>query len=232
MEGRGLHLARDSRPESEYPMIVKRISTGGDRNFGYVLTDDVSGKAALIDPSYDPDGMVDWALGEGLSVSHALITHDHHDHTNGNDRVRERTGASIVMHDSSDTAADILVVDGDVVTVGGLQVGVIHTPGHHPTAVCYHAGGAVFTGDTLFVGKVGGTDLDRGAREEYDSLHGKLMKLPGETRVLPGHDVGTEAESTISHELATNPFLLQATVEEFIDLKRNWAAYKERHGIA
>jgi glyoxylase-like metal-dependent hydrolase (beta-lactamase superfamily II) len=81
------------------------------------------------------------------------------------------------------------------------------------------------------VGKVGGTDYGPGAREEYDSLHSKLMTLPDETEVWPGHDYGVAPNSTIGHEKQTNPFILRETFEEFVDLKRNWLEYKREHGI-
>ena len=90
----------------------------------------------------------------------------------------------------------------------------------------------MFTGDTLFVGKVGGTDLVDGARKQFDALHSRLMRLPDSTRVLPGHDVGVRPESTILHERETNPFIVRTRFEDFVDLKRNWARYKEEHGIA
>jgi len=89
----------------------------------------------------------------------------------------------------------------------------------------------LLTGDTLFVGKVGGTDLGRGARAEYDSLNKKLMKLPDETKVYPGHDYGVAPSSTIGREKETNPFILCKSFEEFVDFKANWAEYKRRHGI-
>lgn len=93
------------------------------------------------------------------------------------------------------------------------------------------AGDALFTGDTLFVGKVGGTDFGALVAEEYHSLHEKLMTLPENTRVFPGHDYGIAPHSTIGNEKKTNPFILQPDLDAFIDLKRNWAEYKRKHGI-
>jgi len=108
----------------------------------------------------------------------------------------------------------------------------LHTPGHTPDSICLYVGDAVITGDTLFVGKVGGTDLGNGAKTEYDSLHEKLLILPDDTRVFPGHDYGTAPQSTIANERETNPFLAQPNFSAFVGLKQNWAAYKEEHGIA
>ena len=82
------------------------------------------------------------------------------------------------------------------------------------------------------MGKVGGTGYGRDAREEYDSLHAKLMTLPPETRVWPGHDYGVRPSSTIGDELRENPFILRDSFDSFVELKRNWLAYKKEHGIA
>jgi len=212
-------------------MVVEQIITGGDRNFGYVIADEASKDAALVDPSYDPGRLVQWARDQGYRVRYILVTHDHEDHTNGNAGARKLTGAPIVAHRLAETKADLRADEGDELELGDLVIRVIHTPGHNPSHVCYLVGDAVFTGDTLFVGKVGGTDFGEGARQEYDSLHRKLMTLPGETRVYPGHDVGLQPISTIDHERRTNPFLRQRSFEDFVNLKRNWQEYKRRHGI-
>ena len=91
--------------------------------------------------------------------------------------------------------------------------------------------GKLITGDTLFVGKVGGTDYGEEARREYESLHRKLLTLPAETEVWPGHDVGVAPSSTIGHERRTNPFLLRRSFDEFVELKCSWLEYKREHGI-
>jgi glyoxylase-like metal-dependent hydrolase (beta-lactamase superfamily II) len=216
-------------------MRIHRVLTGGDRNFGYVLADEETKQAALVDPSYDPDQLVRWAGAQGYTVRHILTTHDHGDHTNGNARAKELTAAQIVMHERSAGDADLHVADGDIVAIGSLSVKAIYTPGHNPSHVCYYVEDrgerAVFTGDTLFVGKVGGTDFGEGARLEHESLHQKLMKLPDETRVLPGHDVGVRPESTIGDERRTNPFIQQPDFDAFVHLKKNWAEYKREHSI-
>ena len=92
-------------------------------------------------------------------------------------------------------------------------------------------GNALFTGDTLFVGKVGGTDFGKQAKSEYDSLHNKILKLSDDIRIFPGHDYGVAPESTIGNEKKTNPFILCKDFESFVDLKRNWLEYKKKHGI-
>ena len=211
-------------------MHIKQFLTGGDRNFAYLVADEASKKAIVIDPSYDPGRVVAYASENGYTVVDAFNTHGHHDHTNGNEAFQKATGIRPAIF--GETAASGLAVDHKATfPIGDLVGTILHTPGHSPDSICIHVGDAVFTGDTLFVGKVGGTDLEDGARTEYASLHDILLKLPDETRVFPGHDVGEAPESTIGHEKQTNPFLLRDSVESFIDLKRNWAAYKKEHGI-
>jgi hydroxyacylglutathione hydrolase len=213
-------------------MFVKQFHTGGDRNFGYLVVDEETGKAAAIDFSYAPKEAVRFAGEHGYQIEYVFSTHDHYDHTNGNDVLERLTGKRALLWGRSDPATGVTVEDGARFPLGNLEIAILHTPGHTRDAVCLHVGDAVFTGDTLFVGKVGGSDFGPGARAEYDSLHQKLMTLPDETRVFPGHDVGVAPESTIAHERETNPFLTQPDFEAFVHLKRNWEAYKKEHGIA
>ncbi len=213
-------------------MLVHQIQTGGDRNFAYLVGDELTRSAVVIDPSYTPSAVVQAAEEDGLKIVRAFCTHDHHDHTNGNAEFERLSGVRPLLLGDLDPETGRTVEDGASFPLGELTIRIVHTPGHTSDSICLHIGDAVFTGDTLFVGKVGGTDLGDGAKTEYDSLHNKLLTLPGETRVFPGHDVGVEPESTIQHERQTNPFLLCPDVDSFIDLKRNWAAYKKEHGIA
>jgi len=213
-------------------VFIKTFQTGGDRNFGYLIVDEASRLGVVVDPSYDPASIVRYASENDVRVVRAFCTHDHHDHTNGNADFERATGVRPLLFGDTDDVSGDEIADGARFPLGRLEIRVIHTPGHTPDSICLLIGDALFTGDTLFVGKVGGTDLGDGARTEYASLHDRLMTLPDEVRVFPGHDVGGAPSSTIGRERETNPFLLRGDVEAFIDLKRNWAAYKEEHGIA
>jgi len=213
-------------------VLIEQLSTGGDRNLAYVVMDEDTRRAAIIDPSYAPERVVAAARAHNAEITYVFCTHDHHDHTNGNAAVERMTGVKPLLYRDRDPATTILVEHDAAFPLGGLTIRILHTPGHTPDSICLLICDAVFTGDTLFVGKVGGTDLGAGARTEYASLHERLLRLPGETRVFPGHDVGVSPESTIAHERTTNPFLLRPDVASFIDLKRNWAQYKKEHGIA
>jgi glyoxylase-like metal-dependent hydrolase (beta-lactamase superfamily II) len=213
-------------------VYLKQFQTGGDRNFGYLIADESTKKAAVVDASYSPESIVEFARANGYRIEYVFSTHDHFDHTNGNAVMEALVDKKALLLGSIDPVTGIAVEDNARFPLGDLEIVILHTPGHTTDAICILVGDALLTGDTLFVGKVGGTDLGDGARAEYESLHQKLLTLPDDTRVFPGHDVGISPESTIAHERETNPFLLQPDFEAFVDLKRNWAAYKKEHGIA
>ena len=212
-------------------MIFEQIANGGDRNFGYLIGDENTKIAAAVDPSYTPEQYLERAKELGLEIKYVICTHSHHDHVNGNDYLIEHVGADVVMFRDAEYFFDITVEDGDVFKLGDLSLQAFHTPGHCEDSICLLVEDKLVTGDTLFVGKVGGTDLDEGARKEYDSLQ-RLMALDNAIEVYPGHNYGVKPQSTIGHERGTNPFLIQPTFEEFVYLKANWAAYKEEHEIS
>ncbi|MFC1485613.1 hydroxyacylglutathione hydrolase family protein [Candidatus Latescibacterota bacterium] len=212
-------------------MIFKQLSAGGDRNFSYLIADEIAREAAVIDPGDPPREEMRALKENGLTLTYIINTHDHFDHTGGNAELARATGARIAMYRSARSRRDIDLSDDDTLRVGGIELRVIHTPGHTPDSLCILAGSELMTGDTLFVGKVGGTGYGRDAREEYESLHRKLMILPPETRVWPGHDVGVRPSSTIGEEQRENPFILRDSFEAFLDLKKNWLEYKRKHGI-
>jgi hydroxyacylglutathione hydrolase len=211
-------------------MIFEQINNGGDRNFGYLIGDKESGLAAAVDPSYNPSYYIERVEKLQLKLKYIICTHSHHDHVNGNDHLIEQLGLDVVMYHDAEYFFDIEVKDGDVFKLGKLDLHIIHTPGHCQDGMCILIGNKLISGDTLFIGKVGGTDLDEDARKEYESLQ-RLMKLDDKVEVYPGHDFGAKPSSTIGYERRHNPFLLQPTFEDFVYLKANWPAYKEEHGI-
>jgi len=215
-------------------MIFEQIPAGGDRNFAYLVGDEASREAAIIDPSYAPEKTLEEAERRGLTVRYVISTHSHQDHVAGNAAVRERTQAVEVLHESTPHPCQQRVRDGEELEVGGLRLRFLHTPGHIPDHVCVHAGEHLVTGDVLFVGKVGGTGAHfpgSDPRQQWESLQ-RLMRLDPATRVWPGHDYGVAPSSTIGREIASNPFLLCKTFEEFLHLKEHWAEYKKAHNIA
>lgn len=213
-------------------MIFEQFKlAGGDRNFGYLIGDEASGEAALVDPAFTPERLVGRAKELGLTVKYIITTHSHWDHFGGNDTAKKLTGAQVAAHKDAPFEKDVEIGDGDELRLGGMALKIFHTPGHCADHVCVLAGDNLCTGDLLFVGKVGGTDYGEGARQEWDSLK-KILALGDDVKVWPGHDFGVKPSSTIGHEKKSNPFLLQKTFEDFVNLKKNWAQYKKEHGIA
>ncbi|NIA07584.1 MAG: MBL fold metallo-hydrolase [Actinobacteria bacterium] len=212
-------------------MIFEQMAVGGDRNFAYLVADQESGKALLVDPAYNQKMVLAIVAQHSLDLIYVVNTHGHYDHSQLSDKIAKATGARVVAHKSSASADDLAVDDGHVLELGSLKVKILHTPGHTPDGICLLTDNKLITGDTLFVGKVGGTDHGPGARAEYDSLFDKLLKLPDDVEVWPGHDYGPRPSSTIGQERRENPFLLCPSFEAFVDLKRNWARYKREHGI-
>jgi glyoxylase-like metal-dependent hydrolase (beta-lactamase superfamily II) len=211
-------------------MIFHQIDAGGDRNFAYLIADKKGGVAAIFDPPPDPARYRALIDEDNLKVEYIIITHGHNDHCWGMMPARDAFHGKLVGHSSMHLDFDIKVDEGDTLPLGNLTLKFLYTPGHTDDHICVVCEDNVITGDVLFVGKVGGTDLGPGARKEWDSLQ-KLMLLPDDTKVWPGHNYGVAPTSTIGHEKKTNPFLIQPTFDAFIDLKANWLEYKKKHGI-
>ena len=213
-------------------MVIEQFRTGGDRNFGYLVACETTGDALVIDASFNPAMIVHFASERGFVIRSIFSTHGHDDHTNGNKEIELMTGLRPMLYGDTCPQTGITVVDGALFPLGSLTARILYTPGHTNDSISLLVGDALFTGDTLFTGKVGGTATEEQALEEYHSLHQKLMLLPSETTVYPGHDYGVSPISSIGVESASNPFLQQKDFKAFLYLKQNWIAYKKAHGIA
>ena len=158
-------------------MLVRQFDVGGDRNYGYIAAEESSKEAFLVDPAYSPGKLLRYVEEKGFIIKYNFCTHGHYDHTNGNETVRKSLGIVPLLYGSIEPVSGQSVKDGVKFSLGSLQLTIIHTPGHTQDSMCIFVGNALFTGDTLFVGKVGGTDFGSGARQEYNALHEKLLKL-------------------------------------------------------
>jgi glyoxylase-like metal-dependent hydrolase (beta-lactamase superfamily II) len=215
-------------------MIFEQIEVKGDRNFGYLIADELSRHAAIVDASYDPERMLARVEEHKLKVSFIISTHSHPDHVAGNRYLAVRTGAPELLHESTPHTCNLRVKDNDELKVGNLCLRFLHTPGHIPDHICVLTENKLLTGDILFVGKIGGTGPHFPAsdpRQQWDSLQ-RLMRLDPSTEVWPGHNYGVRRWSTIGDEIATNPFLLSKTYDDFLYLKEHWAEYKKAHNIS
>jgi len=186
-------------------------------------------EAVIIDPAGEEEKITALIEEEDVKVKYILNTHGHSDHVLANQRLKQMLSVPTCMHELDDQffsqkdtreesskefglpptePVDIKLKDGNVLELGTLRIEVIHTPGHTPGSVCYLVSGNLFTGDTLFVGAVGRTDLKGASLETLlGSLEKKLLPLPSETIVWPGHDYGETPTSTIGREMEENPYI-------------------------
>lgn len=191
-------------------MIVKQIPVGNLSVFSYLIGCEKTKDAMVIDPGGDHDKIVAEAAQFGLNIKYIFNTHHHFDHVLSNADLKKLTGAKIVMHAfeddlvSGDAKADIRLTNEEVFKVGEIEFRIFQTPGHSPCGLCLYADGQLFTGDTLFVGDSGRTDLQGGHRPTLGASIRKLMELPDNTIVWPGHDYGPTKSSTIGNEKRTN----------------------------
>jgi|YelNatPaOPRAMG01_1025707.scaffolds.fasta_scaffold37008_3 hydroxyacylglutathione hydrolase len=198
-------------------MFFRQIQRHGD-NFSYLIADSETEEAAVVDPSYNADEIIKTVKAQNLQLKYVINTHWHSDHTAGNAELQSIFGAKTVAHKQSRVNVDIPVEDGDILTVGKIPIKVLYTPGHTPDGICLLVDNQkLLTGDTLFVGECGRTDLPGGnARHMYDSLFNKLMKLNDSVEVYPGHDYGASPSSTIGKERQTNYVLQPRSLKGFL----------------
>ncbi len=201
-------------------MILFQVKKRGD-NFSYIIADEVTKEAAVVDPSFNVEAITQLLVRENLNLKYVVNTHHHSDHTAGNEELASKYQAKIVAHRLSRVKKDCAVDGGESIRIGKITIRIIHTPGHSPDSISLLADGKLLTGDTLFVGECGRTDLTGGdASDMYHSLFDKLMKLSDEIEVYPGHDYGPSPHSTIGQERKTNYTLKKRTLEEFIEFMK------------
>ncbi|NBI65676.1 MBL fold metallo-hydrolase [Pseudoflavonifractor sp. 60] len=198
-------------------MKVKMMQVGPIVTNCYFLIDTDSNQMAVIDPGDEPE-LIQEAIEEtGAQVKYILLTHGHYDHTTAVPALhRVYPEAEIYIHQADANGAGSKLFplagevdglkfydEGDVLALGSIQIKVLHTPGHSPGSVTLKAGDALFTGDTMFAGNCGRTDLRGGSYEEILNSLGRLGRLEGNFHVLPGH----EGTSTLEQERNYNPYV-------------------------
>lgn len=189
-------------------MYIRQISVKTPlANFTYLVGCPASRQAVIIDPAGETSKVFSLAQSEDYTIIGVVNTHSHYDHVVDVAEIVAQTGARVYRHpDEVDLAdVDVFVNDNDAITVGQLTLRVIHTPGHSKGSVCLYAVGHLFSGDTLFVGDSGRTDLPGGHRPTLGASLRKLFDtLPAETVVWPGHDLGKTPTTTLGRERREN----------------------------
>lgn len=188
-------------------------------NFSYLIYCPETLRGAAVDPSMRPELILEKAAGLGVKLRLLLNTHGHQDHTAGNELILESTGAKLAAHPDDLPNSDIPLTEGSKLELGNSIIEVIHTPGHTPGSVIFKIDKQIITGDTLFVSRCGRADLPGSdVVALYDSLQ-RLKKLPGATKIYPGHDYGPTVTSTIGWELENNDYLKCPNLLSFTKLR-------------
>jgi len=204
-------------------MIIKKFAVGPLETNAYIVGDEATRQAIVIDPGDEPDIILDVIRSEGLKVNAIVCTHAHFDHIGAAGDIKEVTGAKIVLHNedietyelAKDQAAlwgysvddlpqpDSYLSEGDELKIGNMNLKVLHTPGHSRGSICLFGEGILIAGDTIFQGSVGRTDFPGGSIEELRKSFRRLIDLPDDTKVLSGHG----PETTIGREKVANFFI-------------------------
>ncbi len=203
-------------------MIIEQILVTGMAVFCYLIVDESTKEAVLIDPAGDYGSIFSKVELHKAKVKYVINTHGHYDHTSGNSHVMAKTGALLLFHKDdlrhfriirdecalfSDPEKNrpgkktLLLNDNDRIIIGNTQLWVIHTPGHSAGCICIYADGNIFTGDTLFTEGVGRTDLpDSSTQALTNSIKTKILSLPDDTKIWPGHHYGRKPSSTVAEQ--------------------------------
>jgi len=222
---------------TENRIYLRQAEIGPMANFIYIIGDPKTRKAAVVDPAWDIDAIIDAANRDGYEIDKILITHYHQDHLGGHMMGQTIEGAADLLakvkakvylnkHEAEGAKkvaglsdSDIVKVDaGDVLKVGDLEVKFLHTPGHTPGSQCFLVDGNLISGDTLFVNSCGRVDLPGSDPEAmYHSLNSTLKNLDDDTVVYPGHAYSNEPSSTIGRQKRTNMYMRFPSLGDFLD---------------
>jgi sulfur dioxygenase len=202
-------------------MIFRQLFDSVSSTYSYLMASRRGGEALIIDPVLEKvDRYLQLVKELDLKLVKAVDTHIHADHITGLGALRDRTHCITVMGEMAKVdVVSMRVTEGDKLTIEGLALDVLYTPGHTDDSYSFLMRDRVFTGDTLLIRGTGRTDFQNGsARAQYESLFGKILKLPEETLVFPAHDYKGDTVSTIGEEKRYNPRLQVKSVDEYVDL--------------
>jgi hydroxyacylglutathione hydrolase len=197
--------------------MFKQLKLGSMDNFSYIIGD--NNECFIFDPGWEVEKLVSEC--EGYKIKGIIITHVHWDHIQELDKAVKLTNALVYVHENGieEVKGDVKTFkDGDVLTIGNINIKVIHTPGHNPSCCCFLFGKKLITGDTLFVEGCGRCDLEGSdIEDQWNSLQ-RLKELDDDIEVYTGHDYGSKPVSTIGYEKKNNKFLT-CDKKEFINVR-------------
>lgn len=206
-------------------LYLRQFELGPMENFVYLVGDKKTGECLIVDPAWDVESVIQAAAEDGMKVIGGLATHTHFDHINGLEDLMRVPDTKIYIHkeeaDPFKKFKDRVVKteEGLNLSIGGLKIAFLHTPGHSPGGQCFLVAGRLFSGDTLFINACGRSDLAGGSVEMlYASLQ-RLARLDDEVIVLPGHDYGEKPTSTIGGEKRNNPYYQCRSFDEFLSAR-------------
>jgi glyoxylase-like metal-dependent hydrolase (beta-lactamase superfamily II) len=208
------------------PLYFKQLEIGPMQNYIYLIGSTETRKVAVVDAAWEIDTIVKIAAQDEMEITHALVTHTHPDHVGGGfagmaidgaTELLEKCKAKVVVHKAEAefikglSAPDMIKTDnGDKIDVGGIEIQLMHTPGHTPGSQCFLVDGRVISGDTMFIDACGRVDFP-----DY-SLTQKLMALPEDTVLYPGHNYAPLKHATIGQQKKTNPYLRFPSLKQFL----------------
>lgn len=206
-------------------MKIDNIVVGALQVNCFIAYDEDSLDAIVVDPGDEAEKIISFLEEKKLKVSSIVCTHAHFDHVGAVRRLKEKTGAPVLLHKGDldiymradkqgklwgfhieqQPEPDTYIVEGDEIAVGRFRLKVLHTPGHSPGGICLSGDGVIFTGDTIFAGSVGRTDFPGGSLTELKRSFSRIIALPSETRIFSGHGPMT----TVKDEREDNFFVYE-----------------------
>lgn len=214
-------------------LYFKQIEIGPMQNYVYLIGSTETRKVAVVDAAWEIDTILKIAAQDEMEIIHAFVTHTHPDHVGGGfagmeidgvTELLEKCKAKVVVHKAEAeflkglSSSDMIKSDnGDKIDVGGVEIQLMHTPGHTPGSQCFLIDGRIVSGDTLFIDACGRVDFPGGSPEQmYNSLTQKLMALPDDTILFPGHNYAAKPYATLGEQKKTNPYLKFTSLKQFV----------------
>jgi hydroxyacylglutathione hydrolase len=214
-------------------LYFQQLEMGPMQNFVYLIGSTETRKVAVVDAAWEIDRILRIAAADEMEITHAFVTHTHPDHVGGRFAGVEIEGVTellskcktkIVVHKAEAeflkglSPSDIIKAEsGDKIDVGGVEIQLLHTPGHTPGSQCFLVDNRIVSGDTLFIGACGRVDLPGSNPEQmYYSLTQKLMALPNDTVLFPGHNYAAQSQATLGEQKKTNPYLRFTSLKQFL----------------